>query len=147
MSFIIGPVGYLGNTPSELYGLMEKLAEEGSEENFNELERKTIQAIEARNGLSNEEMDALSDTLKDDRYEIIRTGKYLDPIYALIQKANESVYGNEFSEEDRREMLSLIFIEGLLDIRKNYEKSKTEEFYEDMNRDSMKALIEFLEQE
>ncbi len=107
---IIDPLSYLEGTPEILYNLVQRVANGGKESDFNELEIKTVRAIQNRDSLTREEMTAMSDILKDIYPEILRTGKYLNIINDLIVEANQKIYEPDV---DKEVALRQIFKEGV----------------------------------
>jgi hypothetical protein len=119
---IIDPLSYLGDTPEILYKLVMNIANNGKESDFNELELKTLRAIQNRDCLTKEEMTAMSSILKDVyRIEIFITGKYLDGINDLLVEANQRIYEPEV---DKEIILKQIFREGVEKINDSLDEQR-----------------------
>lgn len=137
---LIGELGYIGETTSKLFRLVNKIAETGKENDFFEFANELGQAISCRDSLSEYERNAVSESLKDKYYKEIRTGEYLDYLKGLV----DAVKSAEDAEFDMEDILTSAFGEALEDLNEYDKITHRDEIIEDIQKGKMLGIYDFL---
>lgn len=139
---IIGDLGYTSGACSDLMKLIREISETGSLEDFLRFGTELDLAIDNRDCLSQKERDAVSECMRKDNYfEDLGTGKYLDEMKAFADYVNDTIENAEYCDE---ELFRNLFLEGLDEMERYIQESVEQESFDVDERESIMKEYEYL---